>query len=106
MNRVTKIKRIEDEVRKRLKLVMDPELHVNIVDLGLVYGIEVDKEGLCTVIMTLTTPGCPMIPLFEAMINSALKKVPQVKEVKINLTFEPPWDASKMTEETRVALGF
>lgn len=88
-----------------LKTVMDPELPINIVDLGLIYKVK-EKDGVVDVTMTLTTPGCPMSPVFEAMIKKALKKFPEVKKVKVNLTFEPMWDAAKMSMEAKKALGF
>ena len=84
---------------------MDPELNVNIVDLGLIYKVK-EKNGAVNILMTLTTPGCPMAPVFEAMIIDAVKKVNGVKKVQVELTFEPPWNAARMTEETRSALGF
>ena len=87
-----------------LREVMDPELHVNIVDLGLIYGIK-EKAGLVEITMTLTTPGCPLTAVFAILIKKKLKKVAGVKEVKINLTFDPPWDPSIISLETRVALG-
>lgn len=94
-----------NKFRQVLKNVIDPELHVNIVDLGLIYSVE-ENDGLVEVTMTLTTPGCPLSPVFEAWITDELKKVKGVKKVRVDLTFEPPWDPSKMSAETRSALGF
>lgn len=88
-----------------LKNVLDPELGVNIVDLGLVYKVQ-EKGGIVSVIMTLTTPGCPMSPVFEAMIKEELKKVKGIKAVEVEVTFDPPWNPSMMAVETRAALGF
>jgi len=95
-----------NQINEALKLVLDPELHVNIVDLGLIYGTKLDSKGLLTISMTLTTPGCPLMPVIEAMIRAKLRAVKEVKNIKIKLTFDPPWDASKMSPETRSALGF
>ena len=95
---------IKDEVLKKLKTVIDPELNINIVDLGLIYGVKI-KEDKVTVKMTLTTPGCPLLPHFEEEVKKAVKKAQGVKSVTIDLTFEPVWGPEKMTEEARVQLG-
>lgn len=96
---------MNDKILKALKEVLDPELHINIVDLGLVYKIS-EKAGRVTILMTLTTPGCPMAPVFEAMIKDSVKRVPGIRDVRVDLTFEPPWDPAKMAPEARLALGF
>jgi metal-sulfur cluster biosynthetic enzyme len=93
------------DLKTALKNVLDPELGVNIVDLGLIYKIE-EKAGNVLVLMTLTTPGCPMSPVFEAMIREELQKVKGVKAVRVELTFDPPWNPDMMAAETRAALGF
>lgn len=98
-------KSLEARIKEALKKVPDPELRVNIVDLGLIYDIEV-RAKTAVITMTLTTPGCPMAPIFEAMICEAVKKVPGIAEVKVLVTFDPPWDASRMTGSARSALGF
>ncbi|MEK7127792.1 MAG: metal-sulfur cluster assembly factor [Patescibacteria group bacterium] len=84
----------------KLRNVIDPELGVDIVSLGLVYDIKINKK-IITVIMTLTTPGCPFGPIFEAMIKNELGE-----NTKVEITFDPPWDPSHVSEETRRALGF
>lgn len=94
----------KDTIREKLKEIRDPELDVNIVDLGLVYDTKF-VNGLAIVTMTLTTPGCPLSLAFEVMIKSKLKKIKAVKKVKINLVFDPPWSPSKINPETRAALG-
>ncbi len=104
MYKQNKSSNLEKQILEQLKFVMDPELHVNIVDLGLIYGIK-EKAGLVEITMTLTTPGCPLTPVFAILIKKKLKKIAGVKEVKINLTFDPPWDPSKIFPETRTALG-
>ncbi len=91
---------------EKLKTVEDPELHINIVDLGLIYKVEVNKTGKVIILMTLTSPGCPLSFLFNDMVTDAVKEVKGVKEIKINLTFDPPWDVSKMTEEAKVQIGW
>jgi metal-sulfur cluster biosynthetic enzyme len=87
-------------ILEKLKNVIDPELGVDIVSLGLVYKIETEKNKT-KIVMTLTTPGCPFGPMFEAMIKNELGK-----DVAVEITFDPPWNPSKVDEETRKALGF
>ena len=85
---------------------MDPEIPVNIVDLGLIYGVQVDKKGTVEVLMTLTTMGCPLFDLIRDPVEAELHKIVGVKKVNVNLTFEPPWSVERMSEEARVRLGF
>lgn len=91
---------------EQLKSVPDPELGISIVDLGLVYDIKIDDDGNVTVVMTLTTMGCPLFELIELPVVETLKKVKGVKDVLVELTFDPPWSPEKMSEEGKVALGF
>lgn len=99
--------RIDDEqVIEALRLVYDPELGVNIVDLGLVYGLDIDDTGNIEVIMTLTSMGCPLGPVIERDVKSTVGTIPGVKNTKMTLTFSPPWDPSRMTEDARVELGY
>lgn len=90
----------------QLKNVPDPELGISIVDLGLVYDVKVDKEGSVDVIMTLTTMGCPLFELIAGPVKSELTKIKGVKNVSVDLTFDPPWDPTKMSPEAKVKLGF
>lgn len=85
--------------------VIDPEIGINIVDLGLVYGIDVEGSTV-EVTMTLTTPACPLGPYIDAEVKRALGDVPGVNDSKVNLVWTPPWDPSKMTEEAKLELGF
>jgi metal-sulfur cluster biosynthetic enzyme len=85
--------------------VIDPEIGVNVVDLGLVYGVEV-KEGLAEVTMTLTTPMCPLGPYIDQEVRSALAEVPGITGANVNLVWQPPWDPSKMSEDAKLELGF
>jgi metal-sulfur cluster biosynthetic enzyme len=95
----------EDVVREVLRTVVDPELGVNIVDLGLIYGIEI-KDSDVGVKMTLTSPACPLGAVIQAQVNTALKKVPWVKEVKVELVWTPRWDPRLMaTEDAKMELG-
>lgn len=101
------VTRVEDEtVIESLRLVFDPELGVNIVDLGLVYGLDIDENGNVEVVMTLTSMGCPLGPVIERDIRSVVSTVPGVKNVKMTLTFTPPWDPSRMTDDARMELGY
>ena len=96
----------EEAVYTQLKDIIDPELHLNIVDLGLIYGLQIGQEkGLVEITMTLTTPGCPLSHVFEEWIPAAVKRVDGVKEVKINLVWEPPWDPDKISDDAKEELG-
>lgn len=90
----------------QLKNVPDPELGISIVDLGLVYDAKVDKKGNAEVLMTLTTMGCPLFDLIEGPVKSELMKLDGVKDVSVELTFDPPWSPEKMSKEAKVKLGF
>lgn len=90
----------------QLQNVPDPELGVSIVDLGLVYGVKADKKGNVIVLMTLTTMGCPLFELISEPIKSELKKIKGVKDVSVDLTFDPPWSPEKMSKEAKIKLGF
>jgi len=95
----------EDVVRENLRTVVDPELGVNIVDLGLVYGIEI-RDSDVDVKMTLTSPACPLGAVIQAQVNTAVKKLPWVKEVKVDLVWSPRWDPRLMaSEDAKMELG-
>ena len=96
----------EDELREVLRTVEDPELRMPIVDLGLVYGFEIDDQGMVTVDMTLTSPACPVGPMLQGMIYHKLSQMDGVEDVEVNLVWDPPWDPKTMaSEEVRMALG-
>jgi FeS assembly SUF system protein len=96
---------LEIEIGKVLKNIYDPEIPVNIYDLGLIYEIIVDDEQKVEIVMTLTAPNCPMVDELMAEINDKVRAVEGVKDLVINLTFDPPWDKSMMTEEAMLELG-
>lgn len=96
---------IEDRVRDALKQVYDPELGLNIVDLGLVYEIEVAGNGDVDIRYTLTTMGCPIGPMIEDQMRAFLAPVEGVGEVRPDLVFRPPWSPEMMSEEAKAALG-
>lgn len=91
---------------RRLKKILDPELGVSIVDLGLVYDVRANNQGNVTVVMTLTTMGCPLFSLMEQPIKKELARIKGVKDVTVELTFDPPWSMEKMSQEAKVKLGF
>lgn len=93
------------QVLKQLKNVLDPELHINIVDLGLIYDVKTLKNGDVNVLMTLTFPGCPLGAMIHKEINEKLKELPDVKNVNLKITFDPPWDFSKVSEDAKEQLG-
>ena len=105
----------EKQIYNRLKTVMDPELNVDIVSLGLIYKVEViarikNKSGKprVKILMTLTTPGCPLAPVIDQMVRDAMFDLVDDadRDVIINLTFDPPWVTDMMSEEIRLELGF
>ena len=89
-----------------LKHVIDPELGINIVDLGLVYDVDISSEGVVHVEYTLTTMGCPIGPLIEQQMQSLLAGVPGVTEVEAEMVLRPPWSPEMMSEEAKAALGY
>lgn len=95
----------KDQGFRILSTVIDPELGVDLVGLGLIYDVEVDETGLCTVTMTLTTMGCPLTDLLNNAISDALMAADEVKQVKINLVWEPVWTIDKMSREARFKMG-
>jgi metal-sulfur cluster biosynthetic enzyme len=94
-----------ERVLEVLRAVVDPELGVNIVDLGLVYGAEVE-DGQVRITYTLTTMGCPIGPLIEAQMNEVLAREPGFKGADIEMVLRPPWTPELMSEEAKAALGF
>ena len=96
---------VEYAVMKSLEQVIDPELGVDMVNLGLIYGVDVDDNGSCTVTMTLTTMGCPLGNLLASQINQAIMSVDGVKNCELDLVWEPAWGIDKMSRFAKVALG-
>ena len=95
-----------DLVIERLKDVYDPEIPVNIYDLGLIYNVDIDETNKANIIMTLTSPGCPVADMLVEDVRQAARAVDNVLAVDVELTFDPPWDKSMMSEEARLELGF
>jgi FeS assembly SUF system protein len=94
-----------DEIIASLRTVFDPEIPVSIYDLGLIYRIEPLEAGVVEIDMTLTAPGCPVAGTLLDMVRTAVSLVGGVRECIVNLVFDPPWDQSRMSEETQLELG-
>lgn len=96
---------LKDDLVSALKTVFDPEIPVDIYELGLIYRLDVDAERNIELDMTLTAPGCPVAGDMPGWVENAVSSVPGVGQVKVNLVFDPPWDPSRMSEEARLALN-
>ncbi len=96
---------IEKEIVLALKEIYDPEIPVNIYDLGLIYDIEMTPEGTAHIRMTLTAPNCPMADQLLQQVHDDLLKVPGVERVDVTLTFDPPWDRSRISPEALLDMG-
>jgi FeS assembly SUF system protein len=96
---------LKDRIIAALRKVYDPEMPVNIYELGLIYGIEVDDSGAAIVRMTLTAPNCPVAGTLPGEVERAVHSVPGVTAAKIELTFDPPWSKDRMSEAAKLALG-
>ena len=88
-----------------LKEIFDPEIPVNIYDLGLIYGVEVSPESSVSVMMTLTTPHCPVAESMPGEVELRVAAVPGVRDCEVNLVWDPPWDMAKMSDEAKLELG-
>ena len=96
---------LKEEVIAAMKKVYDPEMPVNIYELGLIYGLDVDPDGNVAIRMTLTAPNCPVAGTLPADVERAVRAVPGVSDVKLELTFDPPWSKDRMSEAAKLALG-
>ncbi|GGI38877.1 metal-sulfur cluster assembly factor [Mammaliicoccus stepanovicii] len=96
---------MKDSILGALENVIDPELGIDIVNLGLVYNVDLDDEGLCTVEMTLTSMGCPLGPQIVDQVKTALGELPEIKETEVNIVWNPPWNKDKMSRYAKIALG-
>ncbi|OYT11992.1 MAG: FeS assembly SUF system protein [Bacteroidetes bacterium 4572_112] len=97
---------LEGQVMKALKTVYDPEIPVDVYELGMIYEIEVDDDAVAHVVMTLTTPNCPVADSLVNEVKERVAAVPGISQSDIVLTFEPPWDKSMMSEEAQLELGY
>ncbi|WP_342526018.1 metal-sulfur cluster assembly factor [Chryseomicrobium sp. FSL W7-1435] len=96
---------MKDSMMSALEEVIDPELGIDIVNLGLVYDVDLTDEGVAIVTMTLTSIGCPMGPMIVDQVKTALGQLPEVKETDVNITFNPPWSRDHMSRYAKIALG-
>lgn len=96
---------IYEAVIAALKDIYDPEIPVNIYDLGLIYGVDVTADGHCVVTMTLTTPHCPVAESMPAEVELRVEAVPGVRDAEVNLVWDPAWDPQKMSDDAKLELG-
>lgn len=97
--------KMKEQIMEQLEEVNDPELNIDIVNLGLVYDVDIDDEGNVKITMTLTAMGCPLAGMINGLVQDAVKKVNGVKDVEVNIVWNPPWDKSRMSRYAKIALG-
>ena len=97
---------IKDKVIDKLKDVFDPEIPVDIYELGLIYELLTEENGIVKVTMTLTAPACPAADMILRDVQEKVAELEEVKEVRVEITFDPPWDREMMSEEAKLELGF
>ena len=97
--------RLTDEIVGALKTVFDPEIPADIYELGLIYKVDIDDDRMVNIDMTLTSPNCPSAAELPVQVESAVSGVPGVREAKVNIVWEPPWDPSRMSDEARTTLN-
>lgn len=96
---------LKENLLGAIENVIDPELGIDIVNLGLIYDVDLDGDGLCTVTMTLTSMGCPLAGHIESDIKRVLADIPEVKDTKVNIVWDPPWGKERMSRYAKIALG-
>ena len=97
---------VEADILEALREVYDPEIPVNIYDLGLIYDVNVDEYGVVDIEMTLTSPACPVAGILPGQVEQKVREVPGVAEVTVELVWEPAWSMDRMSEEAKLELGF
>lgn len=97
---------IEEEVLRMLRTVYDPEIPVNVYDLGLIYAIDIQEDGTCNITMTLTAPSCPAGDFIVEDIRQKVGSVEGIRDVNVDIVFEPEWNKDMMSEEAKLELGF
>ena len=97
---------LEEQVLRMIKTVYDPEIPVNIYDLGLIYRIDLPGDGVCNIDMTLTAPNCPAADFIMEDVRLKIAGIEGVADAKVNLVFEPEWDKDMMSDEAKLELGF
>ena len=98
-------KKLENVIIEVIKTCYDPEIPVDVYQLGLIYGIKIDDDASVEIEMTLTSPNCPVAETLPLEVEDKVKGIDEVKTAKVNIVFEPPWDMSKMSEEAKLELG-
>ena len=98
--------KLEEEIVRMLKTVYDPEIPVNIYDLGLIYDVDIDDEKNATIRMTLTAPACPAADFIMEDVQMKIEAIEEIKSVNVQLVFEPEWHQGLMSEEAKLELGF
>ncbi len=98
--------KLKDKIIEALKRVYDPELAVNVYDLGLIYDITITPQKKAHILMTLTTPFCPFADFFPIEVETAVREIPEITDVTTEITFDPPWEQDMMSDEAKLELGF
>lgn len=97
---------LENKIIDIIKTIYDPEIPVDIFELGLIYEVKIDKDMNVEIEMTLTSPNCPVAESMPKEVEDKVKSHPDIKDVKVNIVFDPPWDKDMMSEEAQLELGF
>ena len=97
--------KIMDKIVEKLKTVFDPEIPVDIYELGLIYDVKIDQKKKATLDMTLTSPHCPVAETLPMQVKRAVEEITELNEVEVKIVWEPPWDKTKMSEAARLELG-
>jgi FeS assembly SUF system protein len=100
------MKELEDKIVTMLKSIYDPEIPVDIFELGLIYEVKIDKERNVQIEMTLTSPNCPVAETLPKEVEDKVSAIEDVTSCKVNIVFDPPWDKDMMSEEAKLELGF
>jgi FeS assembly SUF system protein len=96
---------LRDRIIAAMRTVYDPEISVNIYDLGLIYAIDIDDQGQVAIDMTLTAPGCPVAGILPRQVEDAVRAVDGVREARVTLVWDPPWDQDRISDEAKLSLG-
>ena len=100
------VKVVEDKIIAALKEIYDPEIPVDIFELGLIYEVKIKEDGFVEIDMTLTSPNCPVAESLPVDVKNKVESIEEVEECKVNIVFDPPWDKDMMSEEAQLDLGF
>lgn len=97
---------LQEKIITQLKSVLDPELNLNVVDLGLIYGVDISENNDVNITMTLTTPGCPLHDSISGGVKSAVTNIPEVNSVQVQVVWQPAWSPTRISPEGKRVLGF